>query len=65
VADETRTVGMLRDSGYAVAPGSLFRVSSPPGVRISIGPLREAEIPALAAAVAAAVRPPSRFAPTR
>ncbi|MDY7090938.1 MAG: aminotransferase class I/II-fold pyridoxal phosphate-dependent enzyme, partial [Actinomycetota bacterium] len=42
VADETRTVGMLRDSGYAVAPGSLFRVSSPPGVRISIGPLREA-----------------------
>jgi len=65
VTDETRTVGLLREAGYAVAPGSLFRVSSPPGVRISIGPLDEPEIPALAEAVATAVRPPALYAPTR
>jgi DNA-binding transcriptional MocR family regulator len=65
VTDETRTVGLLREAGYAVAPGSLFRVSTPPGVRISIGPLDEPEIPALAEAVATAVRPPALYAPTR
>jgi DNA-binding transcriptional MocR family regulator len=65
VPDETRTVGMLREAGYAVAPGSLFRQSAPPGVRISIGPLPEAQIPALADAVAVAVSPPSLYAPTR
>lgn len=65
VPDETRTVGMLREAGYAVAPGSLFRVSAPPGVRISIGPLSEGDVPELADAVAAAVRPSSHFAPTR
>ncbi|MBM2617721.1 aminotransferase class I/II-fold pyridoxal phosphate-dependent enzyme [Actinoplanes sp. LDG1-06] len=65
VPDETRTVGLLRDAGYAVAPGSLFRVATPPGVRISIGPLLEEEIPALADAVATAVRPPSLYTPTR
>ncbi|MGK5678625.1 aminotransferase class I/II-fold pyridoxal phosphate-dependent enzyme [Actinoplanes sp. URMC 104] len=65
VPDETRAVGLMREAGYAVAPGSLFRLSSPPGVRISIGPLDEEEIPALADAVATAVRPPSFAAPTR
>ncbi|WP_250027174.1 aminotransferase class I/II-fold pyridoxal phosphate-dependent enzyme [Paractinoplanes maris] len=65
VADETRTVGLLREAGYAVAPGSLFRVAAPPGVRISVGPLLEEEIPALADAVATAVRPPALYAPTR
>lgn len=65
VSDETRVVGLLREAGYAVAPGSLFRVSAPPGVRISVGPLTEDEIPALADAVAAAVRPPALYAPTR
>ena len=65
VTDETRTVGLLREAGYAVAPGSLFRISASPGVRISIGPLTEEEIPALADAVAAAVRPPVLYAPTR
>ena len=65
VSDETRTVGLLRDAGYAVAPGSLFRVSAPPGVRISVGPLDEEEIPGLADAVAAAVRPPALYTPAR
>ncbi|MBU2662299.1 aminotransferase class I/II-fold pyridoxal phosphate-dependent enzyme [Actinoplanes bogorensis] len=65
VPDETRTVGLLREAGYAVAPGSLFRLSAPAGVRISIGPLPEAQIAALAEAVAVAVRPPSFYPPTR
>ena len=57
VPDETRTVGALRDAGYAVAPGSLFRVSAPPGIRITISPLAEADVEPLADAVAAAAHP--------
>ncbi|MEV6346096.1 aminotransferase class I/II-fold pyridoxal phosphate-dependent enzyme [Actinoplanes sp. NPDC051851] len=59
VPDETRAIATLRDSGYAVAPGSLFRASSPPGVRITVSPLDDDSIPPLAAAVATAVNPPS------
>jgi DNA-binding transcriptional MocR family regulator len=54
VADETRAVTALRDSGYAVAPGALYRQATPPGVRITISPLSESDIPPLADAVAAA-----------
>jgi DNA-binding transcriptional MocR family regulator len=57
VPDEARAIGLLRDRGYAVAPGSLFRVAAPPGIRITISSLDESEVPALADAVAAAVRP--------
>ena len=32
VPDETAAVARLRDDGYAVAPGALFRLASPPGV---------------------------------
>lgn len=65
VADETRTVGLLRDAGYAVAPGSLFRISAPPGIRITVSSLDEADIPALADAVAAAVLPSDLGVPSR
>jgi DNA-binding transcriptional MocR family regulator len=54
VADETGTVTRLRDAGYAVAPGSLFRIASPPGVRITVSPLHRDGIEKLADAVAAA-----------
>jgi DNA-binding transcriptional MocR family regulator len=54
VADETRAVTALRDSGYAVAPGALYRQATPPGVRITISPLSERDISPLADAVAAA-----------
>ncbi|WP_436527088.1 aminotransferase class I/II-fold pyridoxal phosphate-dependent enzyme [Actinoplanes sp. HUAS TT8] len=57
VPDETHAVAALRDSGYAVAPGARFRISSPPGVRITVSPLDELDLPALAQAVVAAVRP--------
>jgi len=65
VADETRTIGLLRDAGYAVAPGSLFRINTPPGVRITISPLDESTIPAFADAVADAARPSGLMVPSR
>jgi DNA-binding transcriptional MocR family regulator len=55
VPDETRTVGLLRDAGYAVAAGSLFRIGARPGIRITISVLDRADLEPLADAVAAAV----------
>lgn len=63
VSDETRTVTALRDAGYAVAPGALFRLASPPGVRITVSPLDPDDIDPLADAVADAVRPAALDAP--
>ncbi|GIM89417.1 aminotransferase class I/II-fold pyridoxal phosphate-dependent enzyme [Paractinoplanes toevensis] len=65
VPDETRTIGLLRDAGYAVAPGSLFRIASPPGIRITISPLDDEDIRPLAAAVAAAAAPVGLPSPAR
>lgn len=53
--DETATVARLRDAGYAVAPGALCRLASPPGVRITISLLDVDGVDALADAVADAV----------
>ncbi|HWB36595.1 MAG TPA: GntR family transcriptional regulator, partial [Rugosimonospora sp.] len=55
VGDETLVVTRLRDEGYAVAPGALFRIRSAPGVRITVGPLDTGAVGALADAVARAV----------
>lgn len=57
VPDETGALARLLQSGWAVAPGARFRLASPQGVRITVSPLTEADITALADAVAAAVRP--------
>ena len=65
VPDETRTVGALRDAGYAVAPGSLFRVGAPPGVRITISPLADADVETLADAEADAAHPVGVAGPSR
>jgi DNA-binding transcriptional MocR family regulator len=65
VHDETRTVSLLRDAGYAVAPGSLFRINTPPGIRVTVSPLDDADIEPLAAAVAAAVHPAGLPTPSR
>jgi DNA-binding transcriptional MocR family regulator len=65
VPDETRAVGLLRDAGYAVAPGSLFRVATPPGIRITVSSLDDADLPALADAVAAAILPSGVGPPAR
>ena len=59
--DEARAVGALRDAGYAVAPGSLFRLSSPPGIRVTVATLDAAEVEPVADAVARALRPGGGF----
>lgn len=57
VPDETGAVARLLQSGWAVAPGARFRLISPPGIRVTVSMLTEADISPLAEAVAAAVRP--------
>jgi DNA-binding transcriptional MocR family regulator len=57
VADETYAVTRLRDAGFAVAPGSLYRVATPPAVRVSIGKLRPPMYEPLADVLVEAVRP--------
>ena len=58
VPDETVAVARLRDAGYAVAPGALFRIATPPALRITVTPLDLPDIPRLADALASAVRGP-------
>jgi DNA-binding transcriptional MocR family regulator len=65
VPDETRAVSVLRDAGYAVAPGALFRIEAPPGIRITISTLSDADVEPLATAIAAAARPSSGLGPSR
>ncbi|BEL11892.1 aminotransferase class I/II-fold pyridoxal phosphate-dependent enzyme [Actinoplanes sichuanensis] len=65
VPDETHAVAALRDRGYAVAPGALFRVSSPPGIRITISTLDPVEAPELAQAVASVLHPAGSLPPMR
>ena len=55
VPDETAATTGLLARGWAVAPGSWFRVRSNPGVRVTIAGLRAEEVPALAEAVAGAL----------
>ena len=57
VPDETGAVARLLQSGWAVAPGSRFRLASPPGVRLTVSPLTMEDVAPLASAVAAALSP--------
>ncbi|MFE6486411.1 aminotransferase class I/II-fold pyridoxal phosphate-dependent enzyme [Streptomyces sp. NPDC057757] len=59
VPDETGAVARLLHAGWAVAPGARFRVSAPPGLRITVSTLTPGDIEPLADAVAAAVAPAS------
>ncbi|MFC5943819.1 aminotransferase class I/II-fold pyridoxal phosphate-dependent enzyme [Micromonospora harpali] len=63
VPDETSAVTALRDAGWAVAPGALFRIAAAPGVRVTVSQLDPDGLPALADAMARAVhpRPPATF----
>jgi DNA-binding transcriptional MocR family regulator len=54
VPDETKAVSVLRDAGFAVAPGHLFRLTSPPGIRVTIATVTETDVEPLAEAIAAA-----------
>jgi DNA-binding transcriptional MocR family regulator len=57
VVDETAAVQSLFEAGWAVGAGERFRLHTGPGVRITVAALDVDEAPALAAAVAAALRP--------
>jgi DNA-binding transcriptional MocR family regulator len=57
VQDETGAVARLLHAGWAVAPGARFRMSSAPGVRLTVSDLTAADIEPLAEAVASAVGP--------
>ncbi len=59
VPDETGAVARLLHAGWAVAPGARFRMSAPPGIRITVSTLTEDDIGPLAEAVAVAVGPGS------
>ncbi|WP_250004698.1 aminotransferase class I/II-fold pyridoxal phosphate-dependent enzyme [Actinoplanes sp. M2I2] len=65
VPDETRAVSVLRDAGYAVSPGSLFRIASPPGIRITVSALTDRDIEPLSAAILAAANPAATATPSR
>ncbi|MGK5739037.1 aminotransferase class I/II-fold pyridoxal phosphate-dependent enzyme [Micromonospora sp. URMC 103] len=59
VPDETSAVTALRDAGWSVAPGALYRIAAEPGLRITVSPLDDADITPLADALAEAAHPPS------
>jgi hypothetical protein len=47
-------VAALRERGWAVAPGALYRLASPPGLRITVSPLSMSDVDPLADAIVAA-----------
>jgi DNA-binding transcriptional MocR family regulator len=55
VSDETGSITRLLSAGWAAAPGTRFRIDSPPGMRITISGLAADDIGALADAIAEAV----------
>ncbi len=55
VPDESAAITRLFAAGWAAAPGSRFRIGSPPGMRVTIAELAATEIEPLADAIADAV----------
>lgn len=60
VPDETHVVQALQANGWAVAPGAPFRLRAEPAIRVTISSLQPTESPALAEAIASALRPSQR-----
>jgi DNA-binding transcriptional MocR family regulator len=60
VPDEDAVVRALLAAGFSISAGAAFRLATPPAVRITTATVKPGEAPAIAAAVAAAVRPPRR-----
>ncbi|MFF5171083.1 aminotransferase class I/II-fold pyridoxal phosphate-dependent enzyme [Micromonospora sp. NPDC000089] len=57
VPDETAVVTALRDAGWSVAPGALYRLGAGPAVRVTVSSLADADLAPLADAVVHAVHP--------
>jgi DNA-binding transcriptional MocR family regulator len=60
VPDETVATTRLLSAGWAPAPGTRFRISSPPAIRITVADLDSTEIDPLADAIANAVQTTGR-----
>ncbi|WP_090601653.1 aminotransferase class I/II-fold pyridoxal phosphate-dependent enzyme [Mycobacterium lentiflavum] len=60
VPDETVAITRLINSGWAAAPGSRFRIATPPGIRVTIADLADAEIDPLAECIAESMRTAGR-----
>jgi DNA-binding transcriptional MocR family regulator len=56
VPDETVAITRLLSAGWAAAPGTRFRMDTPPGMRITIADLTDDEIEPLADAIAEAIQ---------
>jgi DNA-binding transcriptional MocR family regulator len=54
VHEESSVVRVLFDAGWLVLAGERFRISTPPGIRVTIATLDEGDAPELAAVIAAA-----------
>jgi DNA-binding transcriptional MocR family regulator len=57
VPDEATVVQTLQSEGWAVMPGAPFRLQVGPAIRVTISSLKPSESPALAEALASALRP--------
>jgi DNA-binding transcriptional MocR family regulator len=55
VPDETVAITRLLSAGWAAAPGTRFRIGTPPGLRITVSSLDATEIDSLADAVTEAI----------
>ncbi|GFG64740.1 GntR family transcriptional regulator [Mycobacterium kubicae] len=60
VPDEAVAITRLLNAGWAAAPGTRFRIGTPPGIRITVAALADDEIEPLADAVAQAVQATGR-----
>lgn len=61
VAEETPVLRALFQLGWAVAPGEIFRLSSPPGIRVTTAVLPEEDAPQLARDIAQAFERSARL----
>jgi DNA-binding transcriptional MocR family regulator len=59
VPDELSAVATLHQHGWSVAPGSLYRLAAPPGLRVTISPLSTSDVDRLADALVAATTQPT------
>ena len=60
VPDETSMVAGLREDGFAVTPGSMYRLLTPPAIRITTATLDPRDAGRVAAAVVRRLTDPSR-----
>jgi DNA-binding transcriptional MocR family regulator len=55
VPDETAAITRLLNAGWAAAPGTRFRIGTPPGMRITVSSIDAGEIDPLADAITGAI----------